>query len=207
VVVSEPVKVPLAGGLHALVDAADGERCLAFSWHTKRRANRPSYIYATRTVRVTPGRGGKKTDLSLHRFVMGCEPGDGQVVDHINGDPLDCRRENLRLTDHRGNATNVTSSKNQKAGGYKGVAWNPRAKKWQASICAGEVKANGKRRQLYLGCFTDPVAAARAYDAAATKHFGDFASLNFPGWFGPAEPPSAAADFTHLQSDLGGVAT
>jgi hypothetical protein len=60
------------------------------------------------------------------------------------------------------------------------VHFNPRAKKWEANICAGEIQANGKRRKMYLGVFTDAVVAAHAYDAAAIKYFGEFASLNFP---------------------------
>jgi hypothetical protein len=201
---AEPVRVPLRGGLFALVDATDAERVLARKWRERRHKHAPTKVYAQCSYRED----GFKRNASLHRFVMGCTAGDGRIVDHINGDGLDNRRANLRITDHRGNATNVTRSKLQKRGGYKGVSWNPRAKKWQASICGGEVKANGKRRQLYLGVFTDPADAARAYDAAAIKLFGEFGCLNFPdGWFGPAEPPTVAATFAHLQADLGGVDT
>ncbi len=46
------IRVPLTRGLFALVDAADAERVLAFSWHTKRQAKRPTYIYAQRSYRA-----------------------------------------------------------------------------------------------------------------------------------------------------------
>jgi hypothetical protein len=169
------VRIPLPGGLFALVDAADAERCLARKrnlrrWHGQGR------VYAQTHWRES----GRNRTETLHRFLLGCQRGDGQVVDHRNGDTLDNRRSNLRLTDRRGNATNVTSSKNQKAGGYKGVSWHPRAKKWQAAISAGPIKASGRRARVYLGLFVDPASAARAYDAAALRHYGEFAALNFP---------------------------
>lgn len=177
---AEPARIPVGRGLFALVDAEDAARVSALAWHTTSKLALPGVHYVQHTTRIGSGPGARKGSLALHRFIMGCTPGDGKVVDHINGQPLDNRRSNLRITDNRGNATNVTRSKRQKRGGYKGVSWNPAAGKWQASICAGEVKPNGKRRQLYLGCFVDPISAARAYDAAAREHFGEFASLNFP---------------------------
>jgi hypothetical protein len=186
--------------LVALVDTGDAERVAAFAWHAVTKKATPGRYYVQRTIRLTPGRSGRKGSVSLHRFVMGCEPGDGKLVDHRNGDGLDNRRHNLRVTDARGNATNVTKSKRQKQGGFKGVHWNRRAGKWQASICAGEVKPNGKRKQLYLGLFVNPVDAAKAYDREALKRFGEFGALNFPeGWYGPAEPPAVAGDFAFLQ--------
>lgn len=174
---SEPARLPIGRGLFALVDAADFDRVSRLAWHATTKKAAPGVFYVQHTWARTSGRRGS---VSLHRFVMGCERGDGKVIDHRDGNPLNNQRNNLRVTDARGNATNVTRSKQQKIGGYKGVSWNPRAKKWQAPICAGEVKANGKRRQLYLGVFTDPIDAARAYDAAALLHFGEYASLNFP---------------------------
>ncbi len=175
---AEPVQIPLGRGVFSLIDR----------WHAKRKASQPGKAYAQRTVRLTSGRDGKKTAVTLHREVMCALP--HEVIDHRNGNGLDNRKENLRRTDARGNATNVTSSKNHKRGGWKGVSWNPTAGKWQAAICAGEVKPNGKRRQLYLGCFDDPIAAARVYDAAARKHFGEFASCNLPEET-PRDPASA----------------
>jgi len=171
--VTGPIQVRLGRtGLFALVDAADAERVLALKWHVKRKPSDPGRCYAQRDL---PGRRSKQ---ALHHFILGVE--SSQWVDRENGDGLDNRRSNLRFATHRENATNVTSSKRQKLGGYKGVTWNKAAAKWQASICGGEIKANGKRRQLYLGVFTDPVEAARAYDHKALEVFGPFAALNFP---------------------------
>ncbi len=194
------VTLVVNGDIEIKLDLADLPRVRQHTWYRRSWADRPS-VYLQRSWKVD----GVKHAESLHRFIMGCKQGDGVVVDHINGDTLDNRRCNLRLTDRRGNATNIRSSKLQKLGGYKGVSWNPRAKKWQASICAGEIKANGKRRQLYLGVFTDPAEAARAYDAAALRHFGDFAALNFPsGWLGPLPPPSEPGSFDWLRDEWGG---
>jgi hypothetical protein len=174
----EPCRIPLKGRLFALVSPEDFERVGAHKWHLKRRKSDPGRLYVQRTVRLTPGRAGKKTSVMLHSEVMGVPP--GQLVDHRNGDGLDNRRSNLRLATHRDNSVNVTRSANQKRGGHKGVSWNPRAKKWQASIGAGPVKPCGRRARIYLGVFVDPADAARAYDAAALEHYGEFASLNFP---------------------------
>jgi hypothetical protein len=172
-----PVRIQMPCGHWFIVDAEDAERVAAFKWHAKSWSASPGKRYAHRTVRVTPGRNGKKSAVTLHRWLV--DAGPGQVVDHVNGNTLDNRRENLRVTDVRGNSMNVTSSKNQKRGGFKGVNWNPRAKKWEAGIGAGEIGKNGKRRRLYLGIFTDPVLAAKAYDTAARKFFGEFAACNF----------------------------
>jgi integrase len=71
-------------------------------------------------------------------------------------------------------------SRHEIAGGYRGVTWNKKAKRWQVSIGGGEKKADGRRRQLHLGFFDDPVVAALTYDIAAKKAFGPSARLNFP---------------------------
>lgn len=172
------MQVPLGRGVFALVDAEDADRVLAFSWRVKSKPDRPGYLYVQRTVQIERSGRLVKTNELLHHFIVGAAP--GELVDHKSGNGLDNRKDNLRRATHRENSTNVTSSKRQKLGGYKGVTWNKAANKWQASICAGEIKPNGKRRQLYLGVFDDPAEAARAYDREALAKFGAFASLNFP---------------------------
>lgn len=90
-------------------------------------------------------------------------------IDHINGDRADNRICNLR------EATTRQNSRNRKAGGeskFLGVSRSANGKRWRAYIhLAG--------RTVALGTFDREEDAARAYDAAARKHFGEFARPNF----------------------------
>lgn len=91
-------------------------------------------------------------------------------VDHINGDGLDNRRENLRPCNA---STNMQNSKIRidNRSGYRGVGLHKATGKWRARIKtpSGEVG---------LGYFNTKEAAALAYNAAAKKYFGEFANLN-----------------------------
>jgi len=92
------------------------------------------------------------------------------VIDHINQNKLNNRRNNLRVCSRSENGANRSIPKTNTSG-YKGVY---RIKnKWMAQIGI-------KNKSIYLGCFDEKVDAAIAYDTAATKAFGAFARLNFP---------------------------
>ena len=104
----------------------------------------------------------------MYREIVGA--GSGQVVDHKDGDGLNNTRENLRVCSRSDNEHNRRiDTKN--SSGFKGVYFNKPMKKWMARI-----SINNKR--MYLGCYDNKVDAARAYDKAAKKHFGEFARLN-----------------------------
>jgi hypothetical protein len=120
--------------------------------------------------RYQPYVGESRTGSRLHRYVM--DAPIGVDVDHINGDTLDNRRENLRLVTARQNQANSRKRK-EASSKYKGVAWHPVSGKWRAYI-----SPNGK--QQHLGLFSDEVDAARAYDKRASEVFGPHASLNLP---------------------------
>lgn len=156
--------VPLTRGMFALIDSADILMVESHSWCAHRSS---SGFYATSRIE------GKL--IFMHHFVLGVANDVG--IDHRNGDRLDNRRDNLRL------ATAQQNMRNQRPRGgssrFKGVHWNRRSGKWQASLSVDY-------RYVYLGLFTDEAEAARAYDAAAIRLFGEFARLNFPHGSAPA---------------------
>jgi len=115
-------------------------------------------------------RGRRRTTLKLHRLIM--KPSKGMMVDHINGDGLDNRRENLRVCTHAENQRNARRRNDNKSGS-KGVSWNKNAKKWRSQI-----RHEGKVR--HIGLFESREEAARAWDAKAKEYHGKYAQLNFP---------------------------
>ena len=101
---------------------------------------------------------------SLHRIIM--DAPDDKMVDHINGNKRDNRRENLRLCNSSENNRNV-GKKSTNTSGFKGVSWYKGEGKWRAQI-----RVDGKKK--HLGYFDDPETAYRSYCRAATKFHGDF---------------------------------
>lgn len=158
-------EIPLTRGMVALVDDEDFERVAQYKWTTY-KAKRTRTFYAYRTINVH----GRRTCLFLHRFLL--DAPKGLKVDHVNGNGLDNRRENLRFATTAENVRSSARASNNTSG-FKGVSWHKHDRKWEANITF-----NGKRR--YLGSFTCPIEAAKVYDAAAREQFGDFARVNFP---------------------------
>ncbi len=107
--------------------------------------------------------GSRQKGVQMHRFIW--EHVNGPIpqrlqVDHINGDTLDNRLENLRVVTHRGNQHNRKERREGRTSSrYVGVYWNKKQQKWWAQI--GE---HGKKR--HLGRFTSEEDAHRAYQKA-----------------------------------------
>jgi len=101
----------------------------------------------------------------LHQLILG-----RQWVDHIKGDSLNNRRSNLRSCTNQQNQFNQKPQKGRTSK-YKGVVKRKNRAKYQARIWL-----NGKG--ISLGAFSSEIAAARAYNKAALKYFGEFACLN-----------------------------
>lgn len=115
------------------------------------------------------GRKGKYINIRMAVVIaerMGLKT-EGYVVDHQDQDPLNNQRTNLRLATKSQNKANSSNTD----GSFKGVSWNKKKQLWQAYIKVA-------RKQEHLGYYVCPKQAAVAYNLAAVKHFGEYASLN-----------------------------
>lgn len=108
--------------------------------------------------------------IKLTRLLLGLEGEDD--VDHIDGNPLNNVRENLRVVSHADNMKNVKLRRTTKTG-FKGVSFIRAKGKYHAQIQCDTT-------HHHLGYFNNPEEAARAYDKAARFYFGEYACLNFP---------------------------
>ena len=116
---------------------------------------------------------GNQQSIFLHQAIIqlsGQIVQPGEEIDHKDGDKLNCLDDNLRICSVAQNRQNSKIQKNNKSG-YIGVSWKKPIKKWAAYICV-----NGKNK--FLGYFSIKEDAARAYNIAAIKYFGEFAVLN-----------------------------
>lgn len=104
-----------------------------------------------------------------HRLIFVWMTGacDSPHVDHVNGNGLDNRWDNLRLATISQNACNKDGKQNTKSG-VKGVSYDKRTNRWKSSIRIG-----GK--EIWLGRHNTLDLAREAYAAAAEKYHGEFA--------------------------------
>lgn len=152
------VQVKLTKGMHALIDEEDLPKTQipGIRWTAQKSVSRSGKVsyYATGFV-------------YMHHLVL-------QVprVDHKDHDGLNNTRLNLRAATSSQNSANTGKYTNKSyTSKYKGVCWVKGKKKWRANIFTGSRKA-------HIGYFEDEIEAARAYNAAALKAFGEFACLN-----------------------------
>ena len=156
--------VPLTQGKFALVDTEDFDQVTTSHWAVH-RIKSSNTIYAKSTI--------NKRCWTLHRWLwlkVWILP-EVKELDHEDGDGLNCRRKNLRPATRSQNAINRKINKSNTSG-FKGVHRCIDRSNWRACIWV-------ESRLIHLGMFPSAEEAARAYDRAAVKHFGEFARLNF----------------------------
>ena len=156
-------RIYLGEGEWTILDAADYYRLNNFKWFLTGRFHK---FYAARAIKID----GRTKITRMHRDIM--NPPDNLVVDHINSDGLDNRRQNLRLATKSQNGCNSRKRKNTSSI-YIGVHLRKKQGRWEAEI-------THNRKKIWLGSFDNEITAARAHDRAAIKYHGEFARLNFP---------------------------
>lgn len=154
----------LTRGLVAVVDDKDFVRLSAFQWMavSSTEASR-SLFYAARAE-------GKRR-LFMHHEIL--PQRDGVEVDHKNRNGLDNRRSNLRYATH---SQQMANRRVWAKSGLRGVRYDPSSpgcKPWRAKIAKDGT-------EIRLGRFATAEEAARAYDEAAVRLYGEFAMLNYP---------------------------
>ena len=153
----------LTQGKEALVDDDDYEMLMEHKWSINFNKNNGKH-YAKRNCQT---KGARKI-IRMHREIMNAPK--RKQVDHINGNTLDNRKENLRLCTNQQNQWNSKRNKNNTSG-YKGVSYRKKHKVYRATI-------NYNDKQIYLGTYKTKEQAALAYNKKAIELYGEYAYLN-----------------------------
>lgn len=175
-------EIKLTQGKVAFVDDADYEELNKYKWIASKTHTEGKYMVC-RWQTIAPN---IRQRISMHRYLLSVVDSK-TVVDHINNNPLDNQRHNLRICTQKQNAKNRTSKKDGKSK-YLGVSVmtskknRKNNKKWVGKPqYVARIRCDNK--EYYLGSFpfTDEgeILAAKAYDNAAKNFHGEFANLNF----------------------------
>lgn len=102
-------EIPLTQGQVALVDDEDFDRVSKYNWSARKFSNG---FYAYRGW--VDSKTKKVKNHSLGVFLL--NPPKGSVVDHLNGNPLDNRKSNLRVASKQQNTWNRSVCKTSTTG-------------------------------------------------------------------------------------------
>ena len=151
-------EIQLTQGYFTQVDDEDYEYLNQFKWHVNlSKGNARAKRYGLANKKYVP--------ILMHRELMNFP--DKLLVDHIDGNPLNNQKSNLRICTHAENRRNM-KKRNKRL--YKGVYLTKNNKFFSA------IKFN--RKSIWLGIFNTEEDAALAYNQAAIKYFKEFACLN-----------------------------
>jgi hypothetical protein len=148
----------------AIVDDSDFETINKYVWYAN-TCHKSKVIYA---IRFEIDDKGRRRSIRMHREILGASR--GIHVDHVDGNGLNNQRCNLRACTSQQNCRNAAKHKSGTSF-YKGVVYNRRSGFFIARIWF-------EKKSLNLGNYRDENSAAEAYNAAASRLFGEFARLN-----------------------------
>jgi hypothetical protein len=133
--------------------------------YNKWRIDKLGYVVTQKEWKAINGVRQRKA-FKLHRAILGVT--DRKLeVDHINHNPLDNRKSNLRICSRIENGSNLSIKKNNTSG-FPGVSWSKERKKWVAGIMV-------KYRMVALGRYDTIEEAISVRLFAEDHYFGEFA--------------------------------
>ncbi|HEY1248828.1 MAG TPA: HNH endonuclease [Nitrososphaera sp.] len=153
------MEIPLTQGKVAIIDDEDYDLISQYKWCAHWNGTRWYAISAT---------GGHR--VRMHRLLI--DVPEGYEVDHINGDSLDNRKQNLRVVTRAKNLQNREANKNSTSK-YIGVYLESGTGKFRAALKKNGITYRGGR-------YKTEEEAAKARDILALQHFGQDCKLNFP---------------------------
>ena len=162
---TDTITIPLTKGYSTVIDAVDAD--LAKERWCVQESIKGGVVYAKATRRY-----GKR-HIPMHRVVMARMINrplhSKELVDHINGNPLDNRRGNLRIAS-AGESQMNRAPRADNTTGVSGVHWSAESQKWRVRL-----KLQG--HNLHLGLFADFDEAVAARRAAEIEYYGEFSPL------------------------------
>src|SRR3990167_1985734 len=156
-------QLPISKGKITIISDEDYTQLAQHKWRVYINSGK---LYAARWEKGKTMKTRKH--IKMHQVIM--NPLKGLIVDHIDGDGLNNRRDNLRIVSNRQNTINRRKSVGTSSQ-FKGVYKAKNTIKWRSYI-----KTNN--RQIYLGMFDTEHQAALVYDLWAKDMFGQYAKLN-----------------------------
>lgn len=155
----------LTKGYHTEVDDEDYDYLNQWKWHVQLRQN-GEVAAVRRNIITDKGQRG----LQMHRVLLSLT--DKNILcDHIDRNPLNNQKSNLRVCNKFENGKNRTSAKGSTSK-FLGVGFLSKKNRWIAQIRID-------KKLTYLGCFKTEEEAGKCYDQAAQKYHKEFANLNF----------------------------
>ena len=158
-------EIKLTQGKVAIVDDEDFEYLDQWKWYAKKNPRSDTY-YAARSISFYVDGKRKQGTKYMHKEIL--DAPRGMEVDHENHNGLDNQKSNIRICTQSQNQRNRLKYKNNTRG-YKGVSS-------LRKYIVAQIFVDGKNK--WLGYFKTPELAAKAYNKAAIKYFGEFAQLN-----------------------------
>ena len=126
------------------------------------------YARATKYLGMTSNGKSKNKCINMTTYIMDITDSKRDVVDHLNHDTLDNRRDNLRVTTITDNSKYRKGKNTNNKSGYRNVCWLKDQSKYVVQLMV-----NGKNQRL--GFFTDVEEAAKFAEQMREKHYGEFA--------------------------------